>query len=400
MNSGPIDRSWVLPVFALFLAAFAVGTTEFIIAGLLPALATDLAVDIPTAGLLISGYAIGVAVGGPLLALVTGGLPRRPLLLILMAIFILGNALCALAPSYWLLLSARLVIAGTHGLFFGVTVIVATRLVPKERQASAVSFVIAGITLANVLGVPIGTAIGNAYGWRATFWAIAVIGIGATLALAALIPRTTTEESQHSSSLISEIRAIGRQTVLLSYVMITFFMTATFAVYTYIVPLLLSVTGVSTATVPWLLFVAGVGGVGGNLFGGRLGDWKPMPAVIAVFALVLAIYLAMLVAVYDPVAMTVTFFLWWLIGFSFAAPAQARILKGAADAPNLASTLISTAFNIGIAAGPWLGGIALNAGWGYARLPWIAVFFVAAALAVAILSAVLERRVTPALAAA
>jgi DHA1 family inner membrane transport protein len=151
----------------------------------------DLAVDIPTAGLLISGYAIGVALGGPILALLTGKLPRRPLLLVLMLVFVLGNVLCALATSYWLLLGARLVIAGSHGLFFGVSFIIATRLVPKERQASAVSFVIAGITIANVLGVPIGTAIGNAYGWRATFWAIAAVGVAATLALAALIPATT-----------------------------------------------------------------------------------------------------------------------------------------------------------------------------------------------------------------
>jgi DHA1 family inner membrane transport protein len=328
------------------------------------------------------------------------GCPRRPLLLALMTVFTLGNVLCALAPGYWLLLGARLVIAGTHGLFFGVSLILATRLVPKGRQASAVSFVIAGINLANVLGVPIGTAIGNAYGWRATFWTIAVVGVGATFALAVLVPRTSAEERQNPSSLISEIRALGRQTVLLSYVMITLFMTASFAVYAYIVPLLLSVTGVSTATVPWLLFVAGVGGIGGNLIGGRLGDWRPMPALIAIFVLVLAIYLAMLVAVYDAAAMTVVFFLWWLIGFSFAAPAQARILKAAADAPNLASTLISTAFNVGIATGPWLGGIALNAGWGYARLPWISVGFVAATLAVAIVSMVLERRTAPALAAA
>jgi DHA1 family inner membrane transport protein len=392
MTGDGIARTWVLPVFSLFLAAFAVGTTEFVIGGLLPVLARDLGVDIPTAGLLITGYAIGVAVGGPLLALATGGLPRRSLLLALMVVFILGNGLCALATSYWLLLGVRLVVAATHGLFFGAATVLATRLVPRERQSSAISFVIAGIPVANVLGVPIGTAIGNAYGWRATFWAIALVATGATFTIGIFTPRSTTEEKRDSSRLISEVRAIRRQTVLLSYLMIALYATGVYAIYAYIVPLLLSVTAISPGTVPWLLFIGAAGGVVGNLIGGRLGDWKPMAAVIAVFTLVLAIYLAMLLAVYDPMAMAVTLFLWWMIGISFVAPVQARILRGAADAPHLASTLISTAFNIGIAVGPWLGGLALNAEWGYARLPLISIFFVAAALAVAILSAVLERR--------
>ncbi len=381
-----------LPLLALFVAAFAVGTTELVIAGLLPALAADLAVDIPTAGLLISGYAIGVAVGGPILALATAGLPRRPLLLAMMLVFIAGNVLCALATDYWLLMGARLVIACSHGLFFGVSLVIATALVPKERQASAVSLVVAGITVANVLGAPAGTAIGNAFGWRTSFWAIAVVGVAATLALAALIPASPDGRHRQSPGMVAELRAVWRQPVLTSYLMIALAMTAFFVPFSYIVPIFTDVTGVSTGTVPWLLFVSGVGGIFGNLVGGRLGDWKPMPALIGVFALELVLYLAALVAVYDQLAMTVVFFLWSLVGFSFAAPVQARILNAARDAPNLASTLISTAFNIGIAAGAWLGGIALNNAWGYADLPWISAVFLAVALAVAAWSWVLDRR--------
>jgi DHA1 family inner membrane transport protein len=381
-----------LPLLALFLAAFAIGTTEFIIAGLLPALAFDLAVDIPTAGLLISGYAIGVAIGGPILSLATNALPRRPLLLVLMPVFVAGNVLCALSTSYWLLMGSRLVIAGSHGLFFGCAMIVATRLVPKERQASAVSLVIAGITVANVLGAPIGTAIGNAFGWRMSFWVISAVGVLATVGLALLIPRTNRDEPAQASSLVAELRAVARPRVWLSYVMIALTMTAFFTPFAYIVPILTDVTGIPIGTVPLLLFISGVGGVLGNLIGGRLGDWKPMVSLLAIYSALLALYLVSLVAVYSPIAFGVVFFLWALVGFSFAAPVQARILQGASDAPNLASTLISTAFNIGIAAGAWLGGVALNAGWSYAQLPWISVLFLVLTLAVAVFTWATERR--------
>jgi DHA1 family inner membrane transport protein len=381
-----------LSLFALFLAAFAVGTNELIIAGLLPALARDLEVSIPSAGLLISGYAICVAVGGPILAIFTSRLPRKPLLVGLMAIFVAGNVLCAFATSYWFLMAARLVISCSHGLFFGVAMIIATRLVPTHRQSSAVALVVAGFTVANLLGAPIGTAIGNAFGWRSSFWAIATVGVVVTLAMAAFVPSPPAGERRPATSLLAEIKAAGRQPVLLSYLMIALLMTGTLAVFSYIVPILTTVTGLSVAAVPWILFASGLGGIIGNLVGGRLGDWKPMPALIAIFALEIAICFVLLAAVHRPLPMTVTVFVWSAVGLSFAAPVQGRILKWSSDAPNLASTLISTAFNIGIAAGAWLGGLALDGGWSYADLPWIGVLFGAAALAVAIVSFALEKR--------
>ena len=381
-----------LPLFALFVAAFAVGTTELVVAGLLPALAADLSVDIPTAGLLITGYALGVAVGGPILILSTGRLPRRALLLTMMLVFVAGNALCALATSYWLLMGARLVISASHGVFFGVSLVIATRLVSRARQASAVSFVIAGITVANVLGAPLGTAIGNAFGWRMAFWGIAGIGVIATIALAALIPAAPKGNGQPAPTMAAEIRAVFRQPVLTSYVMIALGMIALFTPFTFIVPMLTKVTGLAIGLVPVLLFVSGVGGILGNLVGGRLGDWKPMPAMIAILVLEVVLYLAALPAVYNAIAMGIVFFLWSLVSFSFSAPVQARILNAAHDAPNLVSTLISTAYNVGIAAGAWLGGVALNTGWDYAQLPGISAVLVAIALVVALLSRALDRR--------
>ena len=327
-----------LPLFALFLAAFAVGTNELIIAGLLPALARDLEVSIPTAGLLISGYAICVAVGGPILAIFTNRLPRKPLLIGLMAIFVAGNVLCAFATSYWFLMAARLVISCSHGLFFGVAMIIATELVPTHRRSTAVALVVAGFTVASVLGAPIGTAIGNAFGWRASFWAIASVGVVVTLAIAALVPSPRAGEKLPETSLASQVRAASRQPVLLAYLMIALVMTGELAVFSYIVPILTTVTGLSIVVVPWILFASGLGGIIGNLVGGRLGDWKPMPALIAIFVVGIAIYLVLLAALRQPVAMTVVVFLWSAVGLSFAAPVQSRILKWSSDAPNLAST--------------------------------------------------------------
>jgi MFS transporter, DHA1 family, inner membrane transport protein len=381
-----------LPLFALFIAAFAVGTTELVVAGLLPALAADLSVDIPTAGLLITGYALGVAVGGPILILASGRFPRRGLLIAMMLVFILGNALCALATSYWLLMGARLVISASHGVFFGVALVIATRLVSRARQASAVSFVVAGITVANVIGAPLGTAIGNAFGWRMAFWAIVAIGGVATIALALLIPAAPQTGGHAAPTMAAEIRAAIRQPVLTSFLMIALGMIAFFLPFTFIVPILTEVTGLSTGLVPVLLFVSGAGGILGNFLGGRLGDWRPMPAMVAILALEVVLYLAAVPAVHNAIAMGIVFFLWSLVGFSFSAPVQARILNAAHDAPNLVSTLISTAYNVGIAAGAWLGGVALNTGWHYAQLPGISAVFVAIALAVAILSWALDRR--------
>lgn len=264
-------RGWLVPVVALFIATFAIGTAELMVAGLLPNIAADLRSDIPTAGLLITGYALGVAVAGPVLALVTASLPRRPLLLAVVAVFALGNFLCALSSAYWMLLGARLLVACCHGLFFGVALVMASRLAPAGRQASAISFVVAGFTLATILGVPLGTAIGDLYGWRVTFAVIGVIGALAVVVLFFLVPPAP-EPARGEGDFGNELRAAVRPAVLFCYGIIVLFALGVFTLFSYLVPLLTTVSGVPTQYIPGVLFGMGFFGFFGNLAGGRLGD--------------------------------------------------------------------------------------------------------------------------------
>jgi DHA1 family inner membrane transport protein len=371
--------NWLVPIGGLFVAAFAVGTAELIVGGLLPAIATDLAVDIPTAGWLIAGYALGVAIGGPLLGIATGRLSRRLVLLAMLAAFAGGNVLCAVAPNFWTLLAARIFVAATQGLIFGAANIIATRVAPADRQSTAISFIVTGFTAASLAGLPLGTFIGNALGWRFIFWVIAAMGVFCFALIAILIPAGE-GEAESTPDLRRELAAIVRPSVLLAFAVMAIFLTADFAVYAYIVPLLTEVTGIGQAEIPWLLFIAGIAGFFGNLVGGRLGDWKPNLTIVVIFVLLTGIYALLVPAMHNATTMIGVCVLWWFVGFAFPAPMQARILKEAADAPNLVSTLLSSAFNAGIAVGAAIGSLVLSAGWGYERLPWVSVAFGAAAL--------------------
>ena len=380
-----------LAIYALALAAFAIGTAEFIISGILPPLAADLAVSIPTAGLLVSAYAVGVAIGGPLLTLATARIPPKTLIVSLMAIFALAQGLCAIAPDYGLLLAARIVSSASHGVFFGAGNIVVSKLVPFERRGAAFSLFIGGITIANLLGLPGGSAIGNAFGWRMAFAAVGLLGAVATLVLIAKLP-STREEQHERTTFGSQIKALGHQQVLLSYLTIAIVMVAFLAFGTYQVPVLLEVTGVDPSIVPLYLLLGGVGSVIGIYAGGRATDWKPMPSLIAVLLLQALFAAAMLWTIHDPILMAVNMFLSGVTGFAFSTPLQARVLQAAKAAPNLAASLISTAFNIGIAGGAFLGAVLLNAGVPYALLPAVGIVCGLAAAAVASLSWWLERR--------
>ena len=380
-----------LAIYALALAAFAIGTAEFIISGILPPLAADLAVSIPTAGLLVSAYAVGVAIGGPLLTLATARIPPKTLIVSLMAIFALAQGLCAIAPDYGLLLAARIVSSASHGVFFGAGNIVVSKLVPFERRGAAFSLFIGGITIANLLGLPGGSAIGNAFGWRMAFAAVGLLGAVATLVLIARLP-TSREEQHERTTFGSQVKALGHQQVLLSYLTIAIVMVAVLAFGTYQVPVLLEVTGVDPSIVPLYLLLGGVGSVIGIYAGGRATDWKPMPSLIAVLLLQALFAAAMLWTIHDPILMAVNMFLSGVTGFAFSTPLQARVLQAAKEAPNLAASLISTAFNIGIAGGAFLGAVLLNAGVPYALLPAVGIVCGLAAAAVASLSWWLERR--------
>jgi DHA1 family inner membrane transport protein len=385
------SRGWLVPVLALCLATIAISTSELIVTGLLPNIAGDLKVDIPTAGLLIAGYAITVAIAGPILSIVTGRFPRRTLLLVSIVVFVAGNVLCALAASYGFLLVSRLLVGSIHGLYFGVAMVIATRIAPPGRQASAVSLVIAGFTLANTIGVPLGTAIGNAFGWRWVFWVVAGVAT-ATIAIVALLVPRAEQGAEPQANWRSELRAVLRPTVLICYASITLFMIGVIAFFAYSVPFMTEVSGIPPNLIPWVLFGGGVASFASNLIGGRLGDWRPVPAMIGGLCLALVLYIAMQAVATNAWLVVLVSWSLWLVGFWFVGPVQTRILVDTKDAPNLASALISTAFNIGIAAGAALGGAVLASGWSYSQLPWLSAGFVILALGAVFLLLAVGRR--------
>lgn len=376
-----------LPLAALALASFGIGTTEFVIMGLLPDVAHDLRVTIPQSGLLVTGYALSVAFGSPLLAVATAGQDRRKALLLLIGVFILGNALCAIAPSYSLLMAARVVTALCHGAFFGLGAVVAAALVPAEKKAQAIAMMFAGLTLANVLGVPFGTALGEALGWRQTFWAVVVIGFAAALALYAWLPRDIPVPRLR---LRDEARSLANVQVILAMLISVLASASLFGVFTYITPTLEQVTRISPHAVTLMLLVFGVGLTIGNLIGGRLGDWKLMPSVIGILlllAVILAVFTATSAAALPAAA---TLFCWGMLQFALISPLQMRVVNEAAQAPNLASTLNQGAFNLGNAAGAWIGEVVLTHGLPYGELPWIGAALATAGLLLTIVSYRLE----------
>jgi DHA1 family inner membrane transport protein len=378
-------------VYALALAAFAIGTAEFIISGILPPVAFDLGVTIPVAGLLVTAYAVGVAIGGPLLTIITARYSQRAVLIGVMLIFSVAQVLCALAPDYGMLLLARLLSSCGHGVFFGAGSVVVARLVPLERRGKAFSLFVGGITVANLLGLPGGTAIAVQFGWRASFLAVAVIGLIAALVIIFKLPKAIKGEVEHTS-LGQQIRALRHQEVWMSYLTITLTMVGTICYGTYSVPLMIQVTGINIEHIPYILLLGGVGSVLGIWVGGELTDWNPMPSLIIILILQAAVFFVMLFTLYEPWPMAATVVVSGVVGFAFSTPLQSRIVHAAREAPNLASALISTAFNIGIAAGAFLGAMLLNAGVAYADLPAVGVVSALLGAATASLSWWLERR--------
>ncbi len=376
------------PLLALAVAAFGIGTSEFIIMGLLPDLARSFQVSIPKAGLLVSGYALSVTVGSPVMALAVGRLNRKTALLLLMGVFVTGNALCAVAPTFGLLMAARVMTALCHGAFFGIGSIVAASVVPKEKRAQAITIMFSGLTLANVLGVPAGTALGQAFGWRVAFMAIVPIGLLAGAAVCTMVPRQEPEVVR----LKHELKAVLRPGVQLVLALSTLSSIALFCVFTYIAPMLELVTRLSEHAVTWVLVVFGVGITIGTLAGGRLSDWKQMPVILSGFVLLILMLLVMPLLMRVPWAMVSLVFLWGMVSFGTGAPMQARIVDQAKGAPNLASTLNQGAFNLGNAMGASLGGLVLTAGYGYVKLPIAAALVAILGLGAALVARWVEGR--------
>ncbi|RWC48036.1 MAG: MFS transporter [Mesorhizobium sp.] len=379
-----------LPILALAIASFCIGTTEFVIMGLLPEAAADLGVSIPSAGLLVAGYALGVVFGAPIVAMATAHLPRKPVLVGLAVLFVVGNLFCAISPNYWMLMAARVFTAFGHGAFFGIGSVVAASLVPRNKRASAIALMFAGLTLANILGVPAGTALGEAFGWRATFLAVVGIGLISVAAIAWLMPSDVTEPS--GGGLRAEVRVLGKLQVWLAMLIAALTSASLFAVFTYIKPYLTEVSGLSTSAVTWVLLLFGAGMTIGNIIGGRLADWKLMPTVIGTLLLMALLFVCfMQFGAIASVAIGIVF-LWGLLIFVVVPPLQIRVVEAASEGPNLAATLNQGAFNVGNASGAWIGGVALSAGVSYANLPLVGAVLALLAVAVAVLSQSLDRR--------
>ena len=368
-----------LTLFALFITAFAIGTAEFVVAGLLPQVSTDLGVDIPTAGLLITVYAMGVAIGGPLMTVATSRLPRKTALLMLAGLFVFANLACANSGTYYAMMAGRLMGAFAHGAFSGIASVVAASLVSENKRASAVALISAGITIANVLGVPGGTALGQAMGWRATFWAISAIGILSTISIAIWIPRGGAGKAM---DLGAEIRVLGRFKVLAGLLMCFLFTVGMFGLFTFIAPLLTTVSGISVERIPFILLLFGLGATVGVLLSGRLADWRLDLSIGLIFATQALIHFSFVLFASNAIAIHVLMFLLGCVGMAAVAPLKTFILNASRDAPSLASTLSSSSLNLGVAVGATICSLALAWGIGYAELPWLGVACSLAGLAV------------------
>lgn len=378
-----------LALLALAVGAFGIGTTEFVIIGLLPDVSADFGVSVPTAGWLVTGYALGVLVGAPLLTILGTKVPRKQMLMALMGVFVVGNLLTALAPTFDVMVAGRLVASLAHGTFFGVGSVVAAGLVAPDRRAGAIATMFTGLTVANVVGVPLGTFVGHSVGWRTTFVLVAGLGVIGLVGIATLvpfIPRPADVRIRH------ELTAFRNVQVALAMLMTVLGFGGVFAAITYIAPMMTEVAGYSEGAVTWLLVLFGIGMVVGNLVGGRYADRHLMPFLyvsLGGLAVVLAVFT---LTAHDKVLAAVSITLIGALGFATVPPLQKRVLDQASGAPTLASALNIGAFNLGNALAAWLGGVAISAGLGYTAPSWVGAALVAAALGTAVLSGMLERR--------
>ncbi|ANH92392.1 MFS transporter [Streptomyces sp. NPDC058319] len=378
-----------LALLALAIGAFGIGTTEFVIMGLLPEVAGDFGVSIPTAGLLVTGYALGVMLGAPLMTVLGTKISRKRMLMLLMGLFVAGNLLSALAPSFSVMLIGRVVASLAHGAFFGIGSVVAAGLVAPGKRAGAIAMMFTGLTVANVVGVPLGTLIGQSAGWRVTFAAVAALGVVGLVGIARLVPDLPRPQGVR---LRHELAAFKNAQVLLAMAMTVLGFGGVFAAITYIAPMMTRVAGFSDSSVTWLLVLFGLGMVGGNLVGGRFADRALMPLLyvsLGALALVLALFT---VTAHNKIAAAVTIVLIGALGFATVPPLQKRVLDQAHGAPTLASAVNIGAFNLGNALSAWIGGLVIAAGFGYTAPNWVGAALAAGALVLAVVSAALERR--------
>lgn len=383
-----------LALWALTLSAFAIGTTEFVIVGLIPTIAASLGVSVPSAGLLVSLYALGVAIGAPVLTALTGKLPRKHLLLGLMVLFTLGNLVAWMAPNYEALMAARVLTGLAHGVFFSIGSTIATSLVPKEKAASAIALMFTGLTVALVTGVPLGTFIGQHFGWQATFLAVSLLGVIAVIGSAILVPSDIA--ASRPSSLLTQLAVLKKPRLLLVYAMTTLGYGGSFIAFTYLAPVLQEVSGFAASTVSLVMLVYGVSVAAGNIWGGKLADRHgPVPALQIVFALLAVVLLALTFTAPSKPLVLITVLAWGAVAFGNVPGLQVYVVQRAErDAPqavDVASGLNIAAFNVGIALGAWGGGL-IVAHLGLMATPWIGALVVVGALLLTTLAGWLDRR--------
>ncbi len=383
-----------LALWALTLSAFAIGTTEFVIVGLIPTIAASLQVSVPSAGLLVSLYALGVAIGAPLLTAMTGRVPRKALLIGLMVLFTIGNLVAWMAPNYTALMAARVLTGLAHGVFFSIGATIATSLVPKEKAASAIALMFTGLTVALVTGVPLGTFIGQHFGWQATFLAVSLLGVIAVIGSAILVPSNIA--GSKPAPLLTQLAVLKQPRLLLVYAMTTLGYGGTFIAFTYLAPILQDVSGFAASTVSLVMLVYGVSVAAGNIWGGKLADrLGPVRALQIVFALLAVVLLVLTFTAPSKPLVLITVLLWGAVAFGNVPGLQVYVVQRAErDAPqavDVASGLNIAAFNVGIALGAWGGGL-IVAHLGLMATPWIGALVVVGALLLTTLAGWLDRR--------
>ncbi|WP_305804229.1 MFS transporter [Stenotrophomonas sp. YIM B06876] len=389
-----MPRAIPLALLALTLGAFAIGTTEFVIVGLIPTIAADLQVSLPSAGLLVSLYALGVAIGAPVLTALTGSVPRKALLVALMVLFTVGNVVAWMAPGYGSLIVARVLTGLAHGVFFSIGSIIATSVVAKEKAASAIAIMFTGLTVALVTGVPLGTFIGQHLGWRATFLAVAGLGMIALLGSLAFVPRNLPGSA--AATFRQQLGVLAQPRLLLVYAMTATGYGGTFLAFTYLAPILQDLSGFSANAVSLVLLVYGVSVAIGNLWGGRLADRRgPVPALKIIFALLALVLLLLTFTAGHRWLVLATVLAWGAVAFGNVPGLQVYVVKQAQrfapQAVDVASGLNIAAFNVGIALGAALGGVVVEH-LGLRHTPWIGAAVVAAAWGLATLAGYLDRR--------
>nr|WP_279076399.1 MFS transporter [Hafnia alvei] len=383
-----------LALFALTISAFAIGTTEFVIVGLIPTIAADLQVSLPSAGLLVSLYALGVAIGAPVLTALTGRMPRKTLLIGLMVLFTLGNLLAWKAPGYMSLMTARVLTGLAHGVFFSIGSTLATSLVPKEKAASAIAIMFTGLTVALVTGVPLGTFIGQHFGWHETFLAVSLLGIIALIGSLIFVPNGL--KHTPPASIARQLTILKQPRLLMVYAKTALGYGGNFVVFTFLAPILQQVSGFSASAVTWVMLIYGVSVAAGNLWGGRLADrMGPIKALQIIFLLLAAVLAVFSFTAHSPVLALITVLFWGAVAFGNVPGLQVYVVQQAEryapHAVDVASGLNIAAFNLGIAGGAWVGGMIVE-NYGLMMTPWVGAIVVLLAFGMTRWSGALDKR--------